>query len=74
MRLVKVDVQADEDQYEVVIDDFNAGTNETINVRFEASCCVRKALLRLMDVAGNGNQVSFDQGPLTGKINSFVDN
>ncbi len=50
----------------VIIDPFDLGTNETVNVRFEASCCVRKATLKVLDVAGNGNQESLDQGPLTG--------
>ncbi len=57
---------------EVNIGNFDAGTNDMVTVTFKASCCIRKATLGLLDVAGNSNRNVFDQGPLTGILISKV--
>ena len=54
------------DDANTVIGDFEAGSNDKINVEFNASCCIRQATLGLLDVVGNTNRTTFDQGPLKG--------
>lgn len=61
MRFVGVDFEGDGN---LEIEDFVIGTNESLEVSFDASCCVRKAALSLIDVAGNPNRKDFDKGPL----------
>ena len=48
------------------IDTFTTGTNDNVFVALNATCCVRKALLSLIDVAGNANRAEFNKGPLKG--------
>ena len=48
------------------IDTFTVGTNDNIFVVLNATCCVRKALLSMIDVAGNANRAEFNKGPLKG--------
>ena len=49
------------------IDEFDIGSNKNVSVSFNATCCVRKALLSMLDVVGNADRVEFNQGPLNGK-------
>ena len=48
------------------IDTFTVGTNDNVFVVLNATCCVRKALLSMIDVAGNANRAEFNKGPLKG--------
>ena len=65
LRLVGVDFSG---QGTLDIDEFDIGSNENVSISFNATCCVRKALLSMMDVVGNADRVEFDQGPLNGKL------
>ena len=50
------------------IDTFTVGTNDNVFVVLNATCCVRKALLSMIDVAGNANRAEFNKGPLKGNL------
>ena len=69
LRLVGVDYAGDDGILD--IDSFDIGTNENVSVYLEVNCCVRKAILSMIDVAGNANRVEFDKGPLKGNFDSF---
>ncbi len=61
MRQIFVDFVGDDGI--LVIDEFEAGTNDRVNVSLDASCCIRQATVGMLDVAGNSNRTTFDQGP-----------
>ncbi len=56
------------DQAQVSIDQFEVGTTSSVIASFNATCCIREATLKLLDVAGNANPKRFYLGPLRGKV------
>ena len=68
MRLVGVDFSGENGNLN--IDDFVVGTNENVSVNLDVNCCVRKAILSMIDVAGNAQRADFDKGSL--KSNSIL--
>ena len=62
--LGKVNFELNGDDYQSSIGDFVPGSMENISVSFEASCCIRRASMSIIDVVGNSAVKQFNQGPL----------
>lgn len=62
--LGKVNLEFTGDDSDYTIGDFVGGSNENVSVVFEASCCVRRASLSIIDMVGNAAVKQFYQGPL----------
>jgi hypothetical protein len=58
--------------HNLTIPPFTAGTTDPVSVEFNADCCVRTAKVTVFDVAGNDNFTAFDQGPMRGETNFFL--
>lgn len=63
----KINIDYSGEDADLNITGFEIGTTEGIEFDFHASCCIRKAVVSFIDVAGNGNFTEVDQGPLLGK-------
>ena len=66
--LGKVNLEFTGDDTDYTIGEFVGGSNENVSVVFDASCCVRRASLSIIDMVGNAAVKQFYQGPLRGQL------